>query len=112
VAQLATITNTFVIADVRWLADSNTIPFLGKQDGPNQQLFVANVCSSKARSVTSPDVYVTAYDIRADTIAYTTLMNADGEVSPESAGTVVTITGKDVYSLVFPMSNQLDDISV
>ena len=69
VATLAATSNTPVISNVRWLEDSNRIAFLGKNNSPHQQLFVAEVNSGNLTALTKPNAYVSAYDISGKTIA-------------------------------------------
>ena len=65
--------NTRVISDVRWVDDTQTIAFMGKNGSPYQQLFQFDIAGENLQTLTKDGVYVTAYDIRGGTIAYTTL---------------------------------------
>jgi dipeptidyl aminopeptidase/acylaminoacyl peptidase len=101
--------NTPVISDVRWMDGSNRISFLGKNGRPYQQLFVADVNTGSASSLTKDDAYVSAYDIRGDMVAYSTLIMdasystfADAEVDPVSGDQVVDVAGKNLFYLLYP----------
>ena len=97
VAKLSATSNTPVISDARWLEDSNRIAFLGKNNNPYQQLFIANVKKRVVIEMTKSNTYVTSYDIRGQTIAYTTL-NQEVE-SPLT--NFVDVTGKTINSLLY-----------
>jgi hypothetical protein len=107
IATLRASSNTPVISDVRWL-DSGRIAFLGKSNGPYQQLFVEDLSTSTMSAITKGNVYVTAYDISGDTIAYTTLMPTDHIQHAESD--VVDVAGKDLVSLLYPSPRKIEDI--
>ena len=113
VASLRSVSNTPVISDVRWVKDSSKIAFLGKRNSPYQKLFVAEVATGALTAVSENGVYVSAYDIKGETIAYSTL---DKEVpSQEDSPDVVDVLGKSIYSLLFPSTRDptaLDDTSI
>lgn len=92
--------NTPVISDVRWLDDSRRISFLGKRNSPYQQLFIADKNDESLVSVTPDDAYISAYDISGSTIAYTALITDPHTPLPQND--LVDVTGKDIYSLLFP----------
>jgi hypothetical protein len=98
IATLSACSNTPVISAVRWLGNSDRIAFLGKSDSPNQQLFVADLSTGSVRRVTDGHGYVTAYDIRGETTVYTIL----SEKTERTESEVVNVTGKTIYSLLFP----------
>jgi hypothetical protein len=97
VARLSARSSTPVISSVRWLEDSNRIAFLGKSDSSCQQLFIANLYTGSVSVITDQSAYVTAYDIRDETVVYTTL--DPRTTSP--AEQVVDVTGRNLYSLLF-----------
>jgi dipeptidyl aminopeptidase/acylaminoacyl peptidase len=88
--------NTPVINDVRWLEDSKRIAFLGKNNSSYQGLFVTDIQRGTLERVTKLGVYVTAYDVRGKTIAYTTL----AQNSNVSKGDLISARGKTIYSLL------------
>ncbi len=108
VATLAAISNTPVITNVRWLQDSNRIAFLGKKNSPYQQLFVAEVNSGRLTALTRRDLYVSAYDISGNTIAYCTLSTPRN--GHESSNDLVDVTGKGMLSLLYPAAKKLEDL--
>jgi hypothetical protein len=101
-------TNTPVISDVRWLADSKRVSFLGKAGTVYQRLFIADIRTGSMSAITKDNEYVSAYDIRDETIAYTALI-MDG-VSHNTDRRVVSVMGEDIYSLLYPQSKDLDDL--
>jgi hypothetical protein len=98
--------NTPVITDVRWLEDSSGIAFLGKDDHIFPQLFIYRLNQGATKEITSKGNYVVAYDIRGDTIAYATLDNDLQEKGQEPAEALLDITGRNIYSLLFPQSKR------
>ena len=72
IARLSATSNTAIISDVRWL-DSTRIAFLGKQDSPYQRLFEVDLSTGTLNAITDNESYVTAYDVKGNTVAYTTL---------------------------------------
>ena len=62
-----------VIYDVRWCG-AQRLAFLGKNENQYQQLFFVDTLTEKITAMTKADQYVTAYDVRGDTIAYSTLV--------------------------------------
>jgi hypothetical protein len=96
---LGAVSNAPVISDVRWLEGSRKIAFLGKKNSPCQQLFVADAVSGEVTTLSNDDSFVTAYDIRGDTVAYTAL---DMEIPlPQDQYDMVDVLGKSIYSLLF-----------
>ena len=93
--------NNPVISDVRWLDDSNRVSFLGRNGGPNSQLFIVDTSNSSLTEVTEKSLSVVAYDIQKDTIAYSTLVPrptlSDSEQTSED---LIDVTGKNIYSLL------------
>jgi Prolyl oligopeptidase family len=107
-ASLGAVSNTPVISDVRWLEGSRKIAFLGKKNTPFQQLFVADVASGELTTLSNNDSYVTAYDVKGDTVAYTAL---DPEIpSQDDSRDVVDVLGKSIYSLLFPFPLNLENL--
>lgn len=107
VARLAASSNTPVVSNVKWI-DSRRVAFLGKQNSPYQQLFIADVITGVLRAVTRKGTYVTAYDIRNATIAYTALEPPDD--SDTSQGYVMHVDGKDISALLYPKPPGLPDV--
>lgn len=107
VATMRAKSNMPVISDVRWLRDSQRIAFLGRKS-ERPQLFIADVNDSRQQAVTSPEEYVSAFDIAGDTIVYTTLVPLAEHKAPEQE--LVDITGQTIFSLVWPDKN-VDDLS-
>ena len=99
--------NTPAISDVRWL-DSMQVAFLAKNRSPYQQLFIARIDGGSARSITSSNEYVSAYDIRGNVVAYTSLIPPAGAKGSEED--VVDVTGKNIYSLLFSQPRAIEDI--
>jgi len=100
--------NTPVICDVRWLEGSERVAFLGKNKNPFQQLFVANVITKSITAITNPRAFVSAYDIRGDTIAYTTLIEARG--AQKDTEEPIDVAGQSIYSLLFPARVRTEDL--
>jgi hypothetical protein len=107
VATLAATSNMAVISDVRWLGDSARVSFLGKNGGPNQQLFIADVKTGSLTSITRNDVFVSAYDIRGGTIAYTTIIPATHAAAPKDE--LVVVSPKSLAALLYPEPLGLED---
>ena len=99
--------NLPVISDARWMADSSRITFLGKNNSPYQQLFIFDLTTEHSNAITRDDLYVSAYDIRDSTLAYTTL------TIPQlvDARNVEDMVGKSIYSLLFPNPWHLEDLA-
>jgi dipeptidyl aminopeptidase/acylaminoacyl peptidase len=107
IARMRAKSNMAVISDVRWLGDSERIAFLGRRS-ERPQLFIADVNHSRLQAVTSPEEYVSAFDIAGDTMVYTTLAPAvEHKISDQE---LVDITGQTIFSLVWPDKNA-DDLS-
>ncbi len=97
VAKLSAQSNTPVISSARWLKDSHRIAFLGKNDCACQQLFVADLSSNSVNTITDISSYVTAYDIRGETIAYTTVESSIFDPRDQ----LIDVTGSSLYALLF-----------
>lgn len=78
---MSAVSNTPVVYDVRWIGGSKKVTFLGKDGSSYQRLFSIDVETASVTALTKEDVFVTAYDIRGDTIAYTVLLK-----EPQAAG--------------------------
>src|SRR5580704_4009878 len=107
VVRLAASSNTPVISNVRWL-DSKRVAFLGKQNSPYQQLFITDIRAGSMKAVTRKRLYVTAYDIVGQTIAYTTL-EPPGDADSLHGG-IVAVANKDISSLMYPRPLRVADI--
>jgi hypothetical protein len=99
--------NLPVMSDVRWL-DPHRISFLAKNSESNQQLFIGNIESGIVSATTPNGVYVTAYAISNDIVAYTSLLDAKRSQSDDTA--LIDVAGKDLTSLLYPSSHKLDDM--
>lgn len=99
VATFAAVSNVPVITDVRWLEDSRRIGFLARTDDGTPQLYVADVANGAIRAITDGKRYVSAYDIRGETIAYATLNDASD--TSAARGDVVDVTGQSIWALLW-----------
>ncbi len=106
-ATVAATSNTAVLSGARWLDDSNRIAFLGKNGNPYQRLFIVDVRTGVLTAISGDDAFVSAYDIRGDTIAYTTLIPL-APVAPPGDGMVV-VSPKSLESLLYPQPPALED---
>src|SRR5260370_9120281 len=105
-ATMRATTNLFVINDVRWLHGSRSVAFLGKDGRPFQQLFVSDVETASIRAVTRNGSYVTAYDMRGDTIVYTVL------AQPGPAGfdgDMFAVGQRSILELMYPNPPAMQD---
>jgi hypothetical protein len=100
--------NMPVLNDVRWTDDSSRITFLGKQEGQRQRLFIADVETGVVNSATRDDLYVTAYDIRGATIAYTVLLKPSP--SADATDELVEVGERNVSDLLSEYLPPTDDI--
>jgi dipeptidyl aminopeptidase/acylaminoacyl peptidase len=91
--------NTPVVCDVRWIAGSKRIAFMGKNGSPYQRLFVLDVATGAFRPATKERLYVTAYDMRADTIVYTSLAY-DEHAAPFDTN-LIDADGKSILQLLY-----------
>lgn len=98
VATFQATSNNPVISDVRWLADSRRIAFLAREHGGYPQLFIVDSTTGGLERITSGDQYVTAYDIRGDTVVYATL---DLEKTPELQPDLIPVTGQSIWALLW-----------
>ena len=92
------VTNLPVINGVRWSDDSKTITFLAKDNSPYQRLFTEDIQRGTVRPLTTAGLYVTAYDIRTSTIAYTVL----NTTSPSAHVTapLLQVGSESIYDLL------------
>ncbi len=103
-ATMRATTNLFVINDVRWIDGSKKLAFLGKDGSPYQQLFIVDVETASIRAVTKNGSYVTAYDMRDDTIVYTVL------VQPAAVGGDMFAVGqRSILELLYPNPPAMQD---
>lgn len=100
--------NTPVISDVRWLADSQRVAFLAKAGGINQRLFIANLRTGAQEQITRANTYVTGYDVSEDTIAYSTLITPRD--NKDSNDDYVDVMGKSLISLLSPRPIEVQDL--
>src|SRR5258708_2552549 len=105
-ASVIATSNTPVIEDVRWVDGSKRIAFLGKDRSPYQQLFLADVDTGELRVLTKGSSYVTAYDIRGDTIAYTALSQQQRPTKFDR--NLVDVDNMSIYQLLYrnPVSTE------
>ena len=106
VATLRASSNTPVISEVRWL-DPNRISFLGKKDTPYQQLFIADLRDGSVKQVTKGNIYVSQYDMAADTIVYTTLILDEQMESPRRE--LVGANGQESCFLIVSKLQRIED---
>jgi hypothetical protein len=100
--------NTAIISDVRWSDDSKTIRFLGKDGSPCQRLFIADINSGSVSPVTPEGLYVTSYDIRGSTIAFTVLENK--ELSTGFRTSLITVGQASIFDLLYRSPPAEEDI--
>jgi prolyl oligopeptidase family protein len=106
IATLAATSNTAVLSGARWLEDSTRITFLGKKGSPYQRLFIVDVRTGSLTAVSGDNDFVSAYDIRGDTIAYTTLI----PLAPAPPGDeMAVVSRKSLESLLYPQPPALED---
>lgn len=97
-ATVSSTSNTPVIKDVRWIDGGRRVAFLGKNRKPYQRLFVIDVRTRGITAVTKPRVYVTAYDVQGDVVAYTTLSRQ--QISPGFVQDMVYVGGRSPDELL------------
>jgi hypothetical protein len=105
-ATLSATSNQPVLAAVRWL-DADRIAFLGKDGSPFQRLFLADRRTGTVTALTPDDRFVSAYDVRGDTVAYTALAPVPPK-PPESD--LVAVAGRSLLSLLYPEPPPLADL--
>lgn len=110
---MAAVSNTPVVSDVRWIEKSLRISFLGKDKSSYQRLFVMDTETGVMKAVTRENLYVTAYDMRGSSIAYTVL---DTERPRSASGSDLTeVQQNDIYALLYrriPAVEDLGDITL
>jgi hypothetical protein len=99
IASFMAAANTPIISDVRWLDDCEQVAFLARVDDGTSQLFISNAVTGKIRQMTHARQSVSAYDVRGQTIAYTTL--DDTTTVPGGGGDLVDVTGKNLFTLLW-----------
>src|SRR4029077_13183081 len=99
IASFMAAANTPIISDVRWLDDSARVAFLARVDDGTSQLFISNAVTGKIRQMTHARQSVSAYDVRGQTIAYTTL--DDTSTVPAGGEDLVDVTGKNLFTLLW-----------
>ena len=99
IASFMAAANTPIISDVRWLDDSERVAFLARVDDGTSQLFISNAVTGKVQQMTHARQSVSAYDVRGQTIVYTTL----DDTSTLSAGgeDLVDVTGQNLFTLLW-----------
>lgn len=108
VATVAATSNMQVISAVRWLPDSATISFLGKDGSPYQRLFTADVRTGKVTPISAGDEFVSAYAIHGATVAYTTVIVPPRAAAPRDE--MVAVAGRSIYTLLYPEPLPLEDL--
>jgi hypothetical protein len=93
--------NSPVIADVRWLENSTEIAFLGRDGSTRPQLFIVGVSTGVRRRLSQESDYVTAFDVRGQTVAYTTLLLGGQREALDDDLQSVTDRG-GIYRLLYP----------
>jgi dipeptidyl aminopeptidase/acylaminoacyl peptidase len=99
IASFMAAANTPIISDVRWLDDSARVAFLARVDDGTSQLFISNAVTGKIRQMTHARQSVSAYDVRGQTIAYTTL--DDTSTVPAGGEDLADVTGKNLFTLLW-----------
>ena len=107
VITLSSRSNTPIIYDVRWIEGSKKISFLGKDANSCQRLFVVDVGTSSLAAMTQEGLYVTAYDIQNETIAYTVL-EPDQDIVRQSS--LISVGQSRVYDLLYWAPPAREDI--
>ncbi len=102
------VSNTPIINDVRWTDDSKKIAFLGKDNSPYQRLFIADLGTGAVRAVTKEDLYVTAFDMHNDTIAYTVLAREQPSGGLESS--LIDVDKKTIRELLYRTPPSTEDL--
>lgn len=113
IATLRASSNTPVISEVRWL-DVDRIAFLGKKDGPYQQLFIFNLKTGLLAAMTNGEIYVSNYDVSGDILAYTTLLQPKSSTIPRLIHLGGQTTGpapSKLVSLLNPDPRKIEDIN-
>ncbi len=105
-ATLSATSNQPVLTAVRWL-DADRIAFLGRDGSPFQRLFLADRRTGTVTALTPDDRFVSAYDVRGETVAYTALAAVPPK-PPESD--LVAVAGRSLLSLLYPESPPLADL--
>ena len=100
--------NVPVISDVRWMRDSNRITFLAKNGDSHQRLFRLDLSSGLSEAITPGYLYVTGYDLRGDTIAYTTLLLPR---PPSFDKDLLSVAHKGANDLLYPEPPAIEDIT-
>jgi len=108
-ATVAATSNMPILSGVRWL-DAERVAFLGKDGSPYQRLFIADVKTGSLTAVTGDDAFVSAYDVRGDTIAYTTLIVGAPPAAPKDEMVVVSPKTRSLVSLLYPEPLDLADV--
>jgi len=106
---LSSTSNTAVVNDVRWIDGSRRIAFLGKNGSPYQRLFVIDVETGAVRAVTKDQLYVTAYDVRDDTLAYTVLAQPKRSVDFERD--LIEVGQRNVFELLYRDLPSIEDLN-
>jgi hypothetical protein len=110
IATLAATSNLPVIADIRWAPDSQHITLLGKDGSPYQRLFSLDINTHVLTPMTGDAVYVSAYDIKGGTIAYTTLQMPT-PMEEEPVNSLISVKGKSLLELLDHPSPGLQDLT-
>lgn len=99
IASFMAASNSPIASDIRWLDDSEHVAFLARIDDGTSQLFIANSVTGKVDQVTHERRTVSAYDVRGQTIAYTTLDDASTAAAHEED--LVDVPGKNIFTLLW-----------
>jgi hypothetical protein len=99
--------NAPIISDVRWLGDSKSIAFIGRNGGPIANLYTADAETGALVQRSPGSASVTAFDIVDDTIAYTTLAEVKQRPRPSE---LESVSGKGgIYDLLYPRGRESSD---
>jgi len=100
--------NTPVIADVRWVGNSDRVAFLAKNGSPYQRLFVVDLKTGSVHAITGEKVYVTSYEMRDEVIVYTTLVS--DSIPRNSETELIDIEKQNLLTLLYRDPPAIEDI--
>src|SRR6266853_274568 len=101
--QMGTFKKGPVISQVRWLADSSSILFLGVTHSGNTRLYKASVSTSALDALTPDDEDVVDFDVRNGTFVYAVKSPDILAASTRDSGRPAFMTGKNLIDVVFPL---------
>jgi dipeptidyl aminopeptidase/acylaminoacyl peptidase len=106
VARFANGNNNAAISDIRWLADSKNISFVGESKGQGRRLYQAGAMGESVHPLTSKDVSVSRYEFLGGTGVYAVAstnedlkQGLEGDAGNED---VRAVTGVPLDAVLFP----------